>query len=182
MGLFTNDKTIRIECKGSTEVDIDELVPLQGNLKTLMDEDYEKLKDSILTLGFSDPYSIWIHDGTKYTHDGHERTLTLMRMRQEGYEIPKLPASEIFAKDKTEAKKKLLANDSRYGKISESGLTDFMNEEDSSFTVEDVAFIEIPEFDFETGEDEDATPGNTGISEPKEVTCPECSAKFVPSK
>lgn len=178
MGIFTNDKTIRIECTGATTVDIDDVHPLQGALKTLMEEDYDKLRKSIEELGFSDPLSLWIApDGTKYIHDGHERILTLKKMREEGYTIPPLPASIIEAKDKTEAKKKLLANDSRYGKITADGLSDFMNEEDSAFEEAELAdILEFPEIDFETGETEDEP---KPIKEPKEIECPECHAKFT---
>jgi hypothetical protein len=128
-------------------------------------------------------FSIWIDaDGTKWVHDGHERILTLKKMRMDGYTIPPLPASIIEAKDKTEAKKKLLANDSRrYGKIDSAGLTEFLNEEDSPIDEDELSdILELPEIDFETGEEEDEP--STHIAEPKEIECPACHEKFVPKK
>jgi ParB-like chromosome segregation protein Spo0J len=177
-----SDKTIQIRCQGAITVDIDDVKPLQGTLKTLMEGEYDKLRKSIEELGFSDPLSIWIDaDGTKWVHDGHERILTLKKMRMDGYTIPPLPASIIEAKDKTEAKKKLLANDSRYGKIDSAGLTEFLNEEDSPIDEDELSdILELPEIDFETGEEEDEP--STHIAEPKEIECPACHEKFVPKK
>ena len=152
------NKTISIECEAHSVVDIHDLHPLQGKLKELKEEDYEKLKRSILELGFSDPFSVWVDPQTnlKYIHDGHERRLTLLRMEQEGFTLPQFPASFIQAKDKLEAKKKLLANDSSYGKITQEGLYEFMNEEGFELSEADLApFVEIEAFENEFFSEED---------------------------
>lgn len=181
MGIFTSDKTIRIECEGSTTVNIHDLHDLQGNLKTLMEEDYDRLRQSIEELGFSFPIFFWQDEGgLKWIIDAHQRVRVLKKMEEEGYTIPDLPAVKIFAKDRKQAKKKLLAQVSRYGKVTQEGYTDFVTEEGFELEESELEFVEIPEFDVSTGEDENASSGNTGLSEKKEVECPACHEKFVP--
>lgn len=57
------DKNIRIACEGTHFLDIDEIDIFQGQLKSLSDENYEKLKTAILELGFSAPFFIWKNEG-----------------------------------------------------------------------------------------------------------------------
>ncbi len=170
-------KTIRIECEGKAFVNIHDLQPLQGKLKTLHENDYQKLKTSILELGFSDPFSVWKDpsSGTLFVHDGHERLLTLLKMEEEDYTIPLLPASYILADDKRQAKKKLLANDSSYGKITQEGLYEFMNEEGFELSDTELStFIEIPQFDFEFNQPVNETPEEK--PKEKKETCASCEA------
>ena len=93
-----DEKTIRIECDGSTTVDIDELHELQGSLKDLSDANYLKGKTSILENGFSFPVLMWVDQaGTKWIIDFHQRKRILKRMRDtEGYNIPKLMPYRIL--------------------------------------------------------------------------------------
>ena len=185
MGLldkFMEDKkVIEIKCTGSTTVTIDELHDLQGeDFKTLSENDYVKLRNSIVEFGFSFPLFFWNDsENKKWAIDGHQRNFRVLpKMREEGYEIPPLPACEIFAKDKKEAKKKLLLLNSRYGQITDTGMTDFINEDGSDFDIEDVEdFITLPEISFD---EEDATDYSGGGSKKeKEVECPSCKTKFT---
>jgi len=52
-------KTIKITCEGTDYVDFKILVPFQGHLKTLSEENLEKLKKSIIKYGFTVPGFIW---------------------------------------------------------------------------------------------------------------------------
>jgi len=167
-----NQPTIEIQCEGSTTVTLDELKELQ-HYKDLTDKAYDKARLSIINLGFSFPIFFWEDkDATKYIIDAHQRKRVLMRMRsEEGYIIPPLPAVRIFAKDKVEAKKKILAQESQYGKIQEEGLYEFINEggfELDSAEIE--TFIQIPEFTFE----QEAT--QQGTDETVDDTCLTCKA------
>lgn len=146
------NKTIRIACEGSLAVGLDELAELQ-HYKDLTQKDYEKAKNSILELGFSFPIFIWEENGIKWIIDAHQRKRVLTKMRdEEGYTIPSLPAVRIQAVDRKEAKKKILAQESQYGKIQEEGLYEFVNEDGFVLDTGDLAsFVEIDEFEFEYG-------------------------------
>ena len=125
-----NGTALRVTCQANTYLDLAEIEPLQGNLKELDDQSFEKLKQSILTHGISFPFFVWKQAAKGKTItwclDGHQRDLVLTRLRHEGYEIPKLPADFIEAKDIDEAKEKILLAASQYGRVTESGLYDFL--------------------------------------------------------
>lgn len=152
------DKTIRVTCEGSFSVNIDDLHELHS-YKDLTEEAYQRAKTSILELGFSFPIFVWVDSlNQHYIIDAHQRKRVLTRMRDmEGYTIPLLPAVKIHAKDKVEAKKKILAQESQYGDITEEGLYEFINEEGFELDPEELdSFVDIDEFDFEYGETPEA--------------------------
>lgn len=121
-------ETINIKCKGHTSINVSELKPFQGNLKDLSESNYNKLKGEILRLGFSEPVSVWIHSGISYVINGHQRVRTIGRMIEEGYSCDDLPCNLIEAKDKKEAKQKILALTSQYGNMTTDGLYEFLSE------------------------------------------------------
>lgn len=128
---------IRIACAGSAEAAYTDLKPFQGNLKTLHRDDYEKLRDRILEQGFSDPISVWVHEGQNYILDGHQRLRTIQTMvDKEGYTCPPLPINEVYADSYQEAKGKLLSLASQFGKLEGQGLYEFMM--DADLNIEDV--------------------------------------------
>jgi hypothetical protein len=140
---------VQIKCTGADEVEIDQLQNFQGNLKKLSDESYERLKKSIMDLGFSFPVAAW-KDRTKiFILDAHQRVDTLKRMRAEGFIVPKLPVVWVEAADKTEAAKKLLAATSQYGEIQVDALHSFM--EEFKLGIHDVeTSFKFPEVDFDS--------------------------------
>lgn len=123
---------IEIKCKGNTSVKIDKLLPLQGELKALSDENYEKLKAAIVKHGFSFPELVWkdsLRGNAKYwIVDGHQRVKTVLRMIEEGWILPgnNLPVSFTEAKNKKEAYEKILLAVSQYGKYTEESMVEFM--------------------------------------------------------
>lgn len=120
-------KTIRIACEGAALIDINDLSDFQGTLKTLNGEAYNRLRMSILELGFSFPIHAWKTKDKTYILDAHQRVATLKRMRDDdGYLIPPLPVVWIKAANKKEAAKKLLAATSQYGEVTYSGLDEFL--------------------------------------------------------
>jgi DNA modification methylase len=99
---------------------IDSFKPLQGELKDLSQENYNKLKNSILKHGFNIPVFVW----NGYLLDGHQRQRVLL---QEGWNV-EVPYVEIEAETELEAKEILLKITSQYGKITLEGLDDFYPE------------------------------------------------------
>lgn len=164
-------KIIPIKCKGHTSVALDQLIPIQGNLKDLSVENYIKLRKEILELGFSEPVSVWENDGKFKLLNGTQRFRTLSKMvKEEGFECPEIPVSVVEAKDLREAKKKILALTSQFGEMTKDGLYEFMSESDLSFDEIEKSF-RFPEIDFKDFEDEfyekeDTTEEDDNIPEP----------------
>lgn len=146
-------KIVKITCRGASSINLSDLTEFQGSLKSLPEGNYKKLKQAILDYGFSFPLSIWKSDDTNYCIDGHQRDRVLKRMREEGYEIPKLPCDFIEAVDMKEAKQKLLLATSVYGKINMEGLEAYIKEAEIEFAdiKDSVSFPEIDLSDFAGG-------------------------------
>ncbi len=142
----TLGKEIKISCSGNASVTVDSLIPMQGKLKELSDENYQKLRSSIMTLGYSFPVFVWLNRGKNHIIDGHQRRLALMRMREEGFVIPKIPVVSVEAETRKEAAKKILATSSMYGKMSGDSLKDFIKEFSLDFK-ELEAILDIPQID-----------------------------------
>lgn len=145
--------TIQIRCKGADSLYLDQLEPFQGNLKDLSETNFKKLKQQILELGFSEPFSVWPHNGKFLLLNGHQRHRVLSKMKQEGVDIPKLPVNFVEASSVEEAKKKVLALTSQYGEITNQGLYEFMSESSLDFNLVENSFS-FPEIDFELFKDE----------------------------
>lgn len=120
-------QTVRNDVERMELVSIHDLVPFQGDLKELSEENYQKLKSDILEYGFSEPFTVWLNPaGSKCLMNGHQRLKTLFRMQQEGYQIPELPMVIVRAKDEQEAAMKVLSLTSQFGVMTQKGLYDFI--------------------------------------------------------
>jgi len=108
--LENQPKTIKIKCRGSGVLKLDEFQVIQGNLKSIKDNNLIKLIKSILTLGFIAPIFIW----NKEILDGTHRLKALYFLEGKGFKIPEIPTVNVIAQNKTEAKKELLAISSHY--------------------------------------------------------------------
>lgn len=143
---------IRITCKGASSLPLDDLIEFQGELKRLSDEDYGKLKNTIIEEGFSFPFFIWKNKGQNYMIDGHQRKIALLKMVQEGWKIEKpgkLPVVWVEAKNEKEAKKKVLLAMSQYGKYTEKSFMEFV--EESGLDLEGLSLtIDIPTIDVDS--------------------------------
>lgn len=139
---------ILVKCTGSATLPLDYLKPLQGDLKTLSDENYKKLKAAILKHGFSFPFAVWNNenDGEYYLCDGHMRLSALKRMKEEGYAMPQFPVVVVEAKDENEAKQKLMTATSQYGKFNQDSLSDFLSglewDKEEILSMVDVPFLD----------------------------------------
>ncbi len=138
-------KTIEIKCSATHFIALEDLTIIQGNLKNLSKENYEKLKKVILRHGWSSPIHVWQNDGKNKVLDGTQRVATAKGMKSEGYLIPPLPVTIVEAKDKKEAKEKILAMTSQYGQMTEEGLSQFAidAEIDFAFITDHVRFPEV---------------------------------------
>jgi DNA modification methylase len=119
-------------------IDYRKINPIQGNLKDLKTENYEKLKASILEHGFVIPAFLWkpnknedciidgesfsIKKGSFYNLDSHQRVRVLIKELAKPYEIPYVL---IYAENFKDAKKKLLLISSHYGTITQEGFESF---------------------------------------------------------
>ena len=119
-------------------IDYRSLLGIQGKLKDLNKKSYNKLKNSLLLNGFFVPFFVWIAKededviieaqdahikaGGHYILDGHQRLNLLIKEKVKPFELPYL---EIEAHSFHDAKKKLLAISSQYGKITQEGVDEF---------------------------------------------------------
>ena len=143
-------KTIEIKCKGADTLPIDRILEFQGELKELSKENEKKLRNSILKFGFIAPLFVWDDKGEWRLLDGHQRLKTLLKMREEGYDIPMLPVDYIEADSEEDAKRKLLHISSQYGEFTADGFENF------TFGLDGFEDIRLTndEFFFKTKEDE----------------------------
>jgi len=125
-----------------------DFIDLQGDLKTLSKENQEKLKNSIINYGIRFPAFIWQSEGKKYIVDAHQRKKVFALLEKEGWGIPEVPYTNIFAKNKKEAAELLLQANSRYG-IYNPETTFF---EDFNIDLDFINDIEIPELDIKLEE------------------------------
>lgn len=139
---------VEVRCEGAKLLPLDDLHEFQGNLKDLSKENYEKFKQELLDLGFSEPVSVWNLEGRWMLLNGHQRLRTLRAMKQEGIDVPRsIPVSVVQAKDIEEAKKKVLSLTSQYGQITKDGLYEFMSE--AGLEMEDIENFRFPEIDLD---------------------------------
>ena len=162
---------INIECEVNNTCDIDDLIELQGDLKTRSEIDVIKILKSIRNYGFSFPFFYWqSNEPKKYILDGHGRKFSLNIYRALGGNVPKLPIIRINAKNKKEAKQKLLRMDSKYGKINQSGFDEFISDIEVDFNEITFTGIDITDFCPDLNEQED--------NNKKQITCPKCGFCF----
>ena len=155
-------ETIEIKCETKETMNIAEMTEFQGGLKKRNDIDCDKIKLSILKYGFSFPFFVWKNEGKNYILDGHGRFLTLCKMQKDGYLIPDLPIVEVQAKDKAEAKQKLLRLNSQYGKMTKESVLEFADDIDLNF--EEIALPDtVIEFSDQSEEEPQETQGDDDI-------------------
>lgn len=129
-------KIISVSCTGTDIIEVNLLTSIQGRLKYRTREQLNCLRSSILKYGFSFPFFVWKDADIYYTLDGHGRDFVCKELVGEGWQFKQLdgtistslPCVFIHAKDKVEAKEKLLALNSSYGEITEEGLLSYIFE------------------------------------------------------
>lgn len=124
------EKLIKIQCTGSDILPLNEIETFQEGLKKRTVKDLDLIKKSILKYGFSFPFYIWKRGNHNYCIDGHGRLQVLQTMQEEGVKLPDFPVVYIKAKNKEEAKNKLLRLNSQYGQITKVGILEFVKDID----------------------------------------------------
>ena len=96
------------------------------DLKKLSRESFEKLKQSLVSNNFVQPFNVWQLGRTVLILDGQYRMKAMKALEDEGYEIPELlPANFVQCKNRTDAARMVLLYSSIYANITESGLDSF---------------------------------------------------------
>jgi len=192
----SDDKTIRITCDPDMKQDrvpLDQLEDFQGDLKALSDAAQAGLTANLLDLGYSYPTCVW--HGHKAILDGHQRNRVLRALLEDGYTLLDVdgeptdcvPVTWVMAATEKEARKKVLAAVSQYGKVSDAGLQAFLGASDLEWP-EVKPWVDLPDFDEEAFTESWSTPAFTpddGGGQPRldqraDVTCPECGHEFAP--
>jgi hypothetical protein len=140
---------VQISCQTDKTLPLEEIIPFQGEFKDLTAEDFEKLKGSIIKYGLSFPSFVWRKNGEVKCLDGHQRSRTLSKMKEEGWEIPPVPVVYVDAKDEKEAKEKVLLLSSQYGKYSNESLYEFIKLSDLEWASMQ-GFLDLPQIDMKT--------------------------------
>lgn len=119
----------------------------QDNFKDLPDEAMVRLKASILSNNFTQPFYVWEDDsGVTWCLDGRHRTKALEQLVEEKFDIPYLlPATFIDCGNKKEASKLVLIYSSIYAKITQQGLFDFIEAYELNYS-ELKEQMDLPEF------------------------------------
>lgn len=117
------------------------------NLKAISEDGLQRLKNSIVSNDFVMPFNVWQDENEViWILDGHHREKALRSLVAEGVPVPAmLPATFIEAETKHEAAKLVLIYSSIYAKITNEGLSDFLQMYEiplEEFTDE----IDLPEF------------------------------------
>lgn len=147
-------------------IDISTIKPLQGNLKILSDDNYNRLKASIEKYGFFVPIFVW--NGCML--DGHGRQKVIIG---EGWDI-KVPYNNIEAYNLEDAKEKLLHITSQYQSITIDGLQEFKPDwEELPVHFDAIKPVDDIDFDNIKSNEDRSTSNNTRM-----VTCPECENQF----
>lgn len=156
MTLTEKSKLIPITCTASHFVDVRILKSLQGSLKSRTREQISKLRNLILKQGFSFPIYLWLSNSTYHTLDGHGRDYICKDLVEDGYKFKhkngdvntKLPVIFVDAKNRREAKEKLLSVNGRFGDITEEGLVSFLTEQKCELNLSEIKeYLELPNID-----------------------------------
>lgn len=134
------------------------------------------------------PVFIWNNGKKPRLIDGHQRIRVLQSLKDQGYTVPKIPYVAIKARTEKEAKEKILAISSAFGKIERQGLYEFLEGLDKTLLVTDFA---LPEFELDTDkfleeffldrdEKEEEKKGEVSSTRPEtfNVDCPKCGHSF----
>lgn len=141
------DKVIHIRCEAKEYIQLDDLIPLQGDLKSITKENFDKIKKSLINDGIPLGFHTWKDNNKIYIVDGHTRRLALLALRDEGYHIPALPCNPVVAKNKKEAAKVVLISNSRYAGITQESISDFMI--DFELDLSDLDNLDIPDLNMD---------------------------------
>lgn len=168
-------KSISIAYGKPVIVSLDEIHEFQGDLKELSEDSYKKLATEIETTGFAFSPHVWLNKGKYYLIDGHQRCKTLKRLCEEKkIKAPKISVIPVEAKNKKEAKMRVLQAASQYGRVTDEGLKKFVIDakiELSDLERFDFPTIDLPDFEKELRGESKGLIDDDEIPEVKESIC-----------
>ena len=138
-------------------LDIDYLIPLQGDLKKLSGENFNKLRKSLIEKGFQFTVHVWEQGGTTYIIDGHQRVHVMKQLRKAGWEVPPITCAYVKAATYHDAKELILYSISQYGKVDKEGFDDFTLNEGFDFSNFDMPDFDLDLMNFFNPEDDSET-------------------------
>ena len=136
---------IKIEGMELKKIDYRKLKPVQGNLKTLSETNYKKLKKSFHEKNLFVPMMVWNDNGDYKILDGHGREKffqneNVVSLDDKGCETYEIPCLVIEAKSLKDAKEKILILSSQYQTTTEEGFAEFTLDLDESWLAESINF------------------------------------------
>lgn len=146
-------KTIENKCTGATLIKWRELKDLQPqNLK--IPYHTEKIKKSIIELGFANPFDVWVNPKTQeyLIADGHGRKDVLMELIADGFDVPEELPCTFLDNTKIKTQKDAITYLLRVFNVKRNPMDDgILTEwvETMDLSVEDVCFEEL-DIKFET--------------------------------
>ena len=137
---------IRIEL-----IDYTTWVPIQGNLKDLYTDNFERLKNSLKQKGGFVPAFIWLDKGIPKILDAHQRHRLFVAENVEfehidGTRDKRYPCVIIEAENLKDAKERLLVISSQYGRMTQEGHDEFTFDIDAEFLTNTTNFDAIISF------------------------------------
>lgn len=172
---------INITCDCKSMLPIEQIEAFQGKLKSIDDENFEKLKGSILKYGFSFPIFVWKNK----ILDGHQRLNAVKSLIESGETLKggKLPIVNINAENEKEAAEKLLLINSHYAKLDQDGFELFVK--NFNIEIDDLShLLEIDDIEIYIEDDEpesfrDINPDEVDPDDYNlEHKCPRCGFEF----
>lgn len=117
------------------------------DFKELPEEAKHKLKASIVSNNFMQPFYVWQDESNKlWCLDGKHRTILLEELLKEEVRVPyELPATFIECESKKDAAKLVLLFSSQYAKVTQEGMAGFLTLHDLDYS-ELKEIIDLPEF------------------------------------
>lgn len=182
-------KKIKITCEGADAVPFTSIKDFQGELKEMDKVDKDRLIAEILENGFNSPIHVWKQGKTLWNLDGHQRIAVLTHLEADGYVIPDVPVDYIKAASKEKAKHILLSRVKQYGKVTQTGLHEYMQGANMDINHLQSSFGDLPGVDVDQfAKDFFQPPEQKEIKGASEVPaesysamtheCPKCGFKF----
>jgi len=161
-------------------MDYREWIPLQGHLKDLNKDNYNKLKGVLEKRGFTVPAFLWHNreDDKYYIMDAHQRQRVLIKENATPYELPYVL---IEADNMQDAKAQLLEITSQYGTITYEGLDEFIElaELPQAEVYEAVHYDGLYRLNEDVNFDDiEGTQDREAPDKTQDITCPECGHEF----
>lgn len=125
----------------------------QDNFKEFTPYEKAKLKHSIISNNFIEPFYVWESNNTLYCLDGKHRSIILNILLQDGIKVPDLlPATFLRLETMEQAAKLVLLFSSHYAHITKGGLDDFVKlyDLDIDKLLDEISLPDLPMMDTET--------------------------------